>query len=82
MFHNHVALSAILRGTKAEEKTIEERLRAFAKKRWSSQPAKPSAGCIFKNPATIPAGKLIEELGLKGLSSAARGFRRCTAISS
>ena len=32
------------------------------------QPAKPSAGCIFKNPATIPAGRLIEELGLKGMS--------------
>jgi UDP-N-acetylenolpyruvoylglucosamine reductase len=27
-----------------------------------------SAGCIFKNPASIPAGKLIEELGLKNLS--------------
>ena len=68
VFHNHIALSAILRGTKAERKTIDNRLRAFAKRRWSSQPAKPSAGCIFKNPETIPAGKLIEELGLKGMS--------------
>jgi len=25
--------------------------------------AAPSAGCIFKNPGTIPAGKLIDELG-------------------
>ena len=24
-----------------------------------------SAGCIFKNPTEIPAGRLIEELGLK-----------------
>jgi UDP-N-acetylmuramate dehydrogenase len=34
----------------------------------ASQPlALPSAGCVFKNPApTIPAGKLIDELGLKG----------------
>ena len=31
-----------------------------------AQPAAPSAGCIFKNPITIPAGKLIDELGLKG----------------
>jgi len=68
VFHNHIALSAILRGTKAERKTIDNRLRAFAERRWSSQPAKPSAGCIFKNPETIPAGKLIEELGLKGMS--------------
>ena len=30
-----------------------------------SQPRESSAGCIFKNPGTIPAGKLIDELGLK-----------------
>lgn len=35
----------------------------------ASQPlALPSAGCMFKNPSpTCPAGKLIDELGLKGL---------------
>ncbi|HTS17141.1 MAG TPA: UDP-N-acetylmuramate--L-alanine ligase [Verrucomicrobiae bacterium] len=68
LFHNHIALSAILRGSKAERKAIDGRLKAFAQRRWSSQPSKPSAGCIFKNPETIPAGKLIEELGLKGMS--------------
>ena len=68
VFHNHIALSAILRGIKAERKAIEGRLKAFARRRWSSQPVKPSAGCIFKNPEAIPAGKLIEELGLKGMS--------------
>jgi UDP-N-acetylenolpyruvoylglucosamine reductase len=41
-------------------------MKAFSEKRWESQPAAPSAGCIFKNPDTIPAGKLIDELGLKG----------------
>jgi UDP-N-acetylmuramate--L-alanine ligase/UDP-N-acetylenolpyruvoylglucosamine reductase len=68
VFHNHIALCAILRGTKAERKAIDNRLRAFAQRRWATQPAKPSAGCIFKNPEEIPAGKLIEELGLKGLT--------------
>jgi UDP-N-acetylenolpyruvoylglucosamine reductase len=38
----------------------------FSEKRWKSQPATPSAGCIFKNPEKIPAGKLVDELGLKG----------------
>ncbi len=35
----------------------------------ASQPlAQPSAGCVFKNPTPeLPAGKLIDELGLKGL---------------
>lgn len=28
---------------------------------------KPSAGCVFKNPPGVKAGKVIEELGLKGL---------------
>ena len=68
VFHNHIALAAILRGVKTEKKVIDSRLRAFAKRRWSSQPAKPSAGCIFKNPDAIHAGKLIEELGLKGFA--------------
>ncbi len=41
-------------------------MKAFSEKRWASQPAAPSAGCMFKNPDRIPAGKLIDELGLKG----------------
>jgi UDP-N-acetylenolpyruvoylglucosamine reductase len=62
----HIALGAVLRGTPSSRETIERRLNEFSQKRWNSQPAAPSAGCIFKNPGTIPAGKLIEELGLKG----------------
>jgi UDP-N-acetylenolpyruvoylglucosamine reductase len=45
---------------------VEKLMKTFSEKRWESQPAAPSAGCIFKNPGTIPAGKLIDELGLKG----------------
>ena len=42
-------------------------MKAYSGKRWSSQPAAPSAGCMFKNPPAIPAGRLIDELGLKGM---------------
>ena len=66
LFANHVVLAAILRGQKTVRAEIDARLREFEQKRWASQPAKPSAGCVFKNPGTIPAGKLIDELGLKG----------------
>jgi UDP-N-acetylenolpyruvoylglucosamine reductase len=61
-----VALGAVLRGRPGEREKIEQRLMDYSKKRWQSQPAAPSAGCIFKNPTTIPAGRLIDELGLKG----------------
>ena len=61
-----IALSAVFKGTPAPRAEIEKRMQAFSEKRWSSQPAAPSAGCMFKNPAAIPAGKLIDELGLKG----------------
>ncbi len=63
---NCVALGAVLRGRPDSVESIAQRMSAFSQKRWSSQPVAPSAGCMFKNPATIPAGKLIDELGLKG----------------
>jgi len=63
---NHVALSAVLKGLPDSAESIGQRMIAFSRKRWDSQPAAPSAGCMFKNPPTIPAGKLIDELGLKG----------------
>ena len=34
-------------------------------KRRTTQPSAKSAGCIFKNPGSGPAGKLVDELGLK-----------------
>jgi UDP-N-acetylenolpyruvoylglucosamine reductase len=63
----HIALSAVFQGKPAERTEIEERMKKFSEKRWESQPAAPSAGCMFKNPPMVPAGRLIDELGLKGL---------------
>jgi len=61
-----IALGATLCGQPGLREMIEHRMNEFSQKRWGSQPAAPSAGCIFKNTPTVPAGKLVEELGLKG----------------
>jgi UDP-N-acetylenolpyruvoylglucosamine reductase len=63
----HIALGAVFRCLPAPREEIEKRMKEFSERRWASQPAAPSAGCMFKNPAAIPAGKLIDELGLKGV---------------
>jgi len=61
-------VSATLRGRPDTPKAIEARLHAAQEKRRVSQPRSASAGCFFKNPPEIPAGKLIEELGFKGFT--------------
>ena len=66
LLKTRIALGAVLVGQPGVREQIEERMNQFSRKRWDSQPAAPSAGCIFKNPLTVPAGKLIDELGLKG----------------
>lgn len=66
LLKNHIALGAVLKGHPASRDVVKQRMDTFNKKRWDTQPSAPSAGCIFKNPGTIPAGKLIDELGLKG----------------
>lgn len=59
------ALSASLTGTPASTSTIAARLAESEHKRKTTQPAASSAGCIFKNPPQMPAGRLIEDLGFK-----------------
>ena len=66
MLKSHIALGAVFKCKSAPRAEIESRMKAFSEKRWATQPAAPSAGCMFKNPARIPAGRLVDELGLKG----------------
>ncbi|MEP6976361.1 MAG: UDP-N-acetylmuramate dehydrogenase, partial [Spartobacteria bacterium] len=61
------AISAVFRGEKSSAAEIVRRLDESQEKRRATQPAAKSAGCIFKNPAACPAGKLVDELGLKNL---------------
>ncbi len=61
----------ILKGTVSTEEgkkeEILERVKSYSEMRKRTQPLDyPSAGSIFKNPKEGPAGKWIEEAGLKG----------------
>src|SRR5450755_3886140 len=64
---NNYAVSATFRGAPSDLATIEQRLEASQEKRRTTQPIAKSAGCIFKNSSSSPAGKLVDELGLKNL---------------
>ncbi len=58
-------LSATFEGKVRSPEEIARLLDESMQKRRSSQPRESSAGCIFKNPAPCPAGKLVDELALK-----------------
>jgi len=67
LLQTHLALGAVLRGNPAPVDEVRARMDTYSRKRWESQPSQPSAGCTFKNPSEgLPAGRLIDELGLKG----------------
>jgi len=48
------------------EETIERMNQIFRKKKAEQPLSAASAGCVFKNPPGVSAGKLIDECGLKG----------------
>jgi UDP-N-acetylenolpyruvoylglucosamine reductase len=58
-------VAATFEGRERPAEEIARLLDESMHKRRTSQPRESSAGCIFKNPAACPAGKLVDELGLK-----------------
>jgi fimbrial isopeptide formation D2 family protein len=67
-FEHNMVLQATFRGTTGDTAAIEAAMEDSRTRRKNTQPLQASAGCTFRNPEEIPAGKLIEELGLKGFS--------------
>ena len=57
-------ISVQLRAGDAQQ--LGSEIRELQLQRTRSQPVGRNAGCVFKNPTNAPAGKLIDELGLKG----------------
>jgi UDP-N-acetylmuramate--alanine ligase len=62
------ALSARFKGTPGSAAEIQVKMDKSTNKRKLSQPRAASAGCIFKNPAEMPAGMLVDVLGFKGMA--------------
>ena len=65
-FEDHFIVSAVLQGSPASAEEINARLAESHNKRRTSQPIGASAGCVFKNPQPHQAGRLVDELSLKG----------------
>lgn len=65
-FEERYIVGAVLTGRPAAIEEIDAGLNASRMKRRTSQPVGASAGCIFKNPQLCGAGKLVDDLGLKG----------------
>jgi UDP-N-acetylenolpyruvoylglucosamine reductase len=68
-FEERYILVAVLKGKPATMAEIDAGLEASRMKRRTSQPIGASAGCMFKNPQLCGAGKLVDDLGLKGRRS-------------
>jgi UDP-N-acetylenolpyruvoylglucosamine reductase len=67
-FRDRYVVSVTFLAAKGHREEILRKLEESMAKRRSTQPRESSAGCFFKNPEATPAGRLIDELGLKGRS--------------
>jgi UDP-N-acetylmuramate dehydrogenase len=64
-----IILAAELQLRKDKKETLSSRIEQFIREKRERQPiSESSAGCVFKNPPGISAGKLIEEIGCKGMN--------------
>lgn len=64
---NLIVLGAVFRAeSKKTPEEIRQHMESLATRRKSMQPREPSAGCAFKNPPGDHAGRIIDQLGLKG----------------
>lgn len=63
---NGVILSVELSVAPQSAEISEEKIKEYLKRR-AFHPKGKSCGCVFKNPAGLSAGKIIEDAGLKGL---------------
>lgn len=64
---DYICLEAVIKLEKGDKNALDEVIKERRQRRMESQPLEyPSAGSVFRNPEGMFAGKLIEDLGLKG----------------
>ena len=64
---DYICLEVVLKLNKGDKDILDDVIKERRKRRMESQPLEfPSAGSVFRNPEGMFAGKLIEDLGLKG----------------
>ncbi len=56
-----------LRLTRDDPAKLLQVMRRIRARREEGLPKQPSCGCVFRNPPDVPAGRLIDQLGLRGL---------------
>jgi UDP-N-acetylmuramate dehydrogenase len=65
---DELILDAELKLAISDSKEVSEKIRNFLRMRRETQPIwEHTAGCVFKNPPGLSAGKLIDEAGCKGM---------------
>ncbi len=63
-----IVLSANLKLERFEEAEVSKRMEKFLMEKRRNQPlSERSAGCVFRNPDGVQAGRLIDEAGCKGM---------------
>lgn len=65
---DYICLEVLLKLEYGKKEELQEIVKERSRKRKATQPLEyPSAGSVFRNPDSMYAGKIIEDLGLKGL---------------
>ncbi|MDD5477130.1 MAG: UDP-N-acetylmuramate dehydrogenase [Candidatus Omnitrophica bacterium] len=78
--NKYIILSAKLKLHAADKDKIALKIKEYLLRRGKTQNnSLPNAGCIFKNPAKNPAGRLIDACGLKGKTKGAALISRAHA---
>ncbi len=63
----YIVLEAKFRLSDGMPDQVQDKMKQYRRQRAATQPKGFSSGCIFRNPSSAtPAGKLIDEMGLKG----------------